>query len=74
MSNLEGPPANPITENPVNNFAWRNWLLNLYNKVNTTESGSGIPSTPTTGNYAVTNLYVDSATGRLVVEYDDTPA
>ena len=33
-----------------------------------------IPSTPPTGHYAVTNLYVSSVTGRLVVEYDDTPA
>ena len=35
--------------------------------------GSGIPSNPTTGNYRVTNLYVNASNGRLVVEYDDTP-
>lgn len=25
------------------------------------------------GKYKVTNIYVDPATGKLVVEYDDTP-
>ncbi len=33
----------------------------------------GIPSNPPTGQFTVTNLYVDAATGMLVVEYDDTP-
>jgi len=31
-------------------------------------------SSPPSGMCRVTNLYVDPATGKLVVEYDDTPA
>jgi len=30
-------------------------------------------SNPPSGMFRVTNLYVDSATGKLTVEYDDTP-
>ena len=33
----------------------------------------GILSSPLSGKYRVTNLYVDPSTGKLVVEYDDTP-
>lgn len=32
-----------------------------------------IASQPPSGKYKVTNLYVDPVTGKLVVEYDDTP-
>ena len=31
----------------------------------------GIPTVPPAGNYPVTNLFVDSTTGNLQVEYDD---
>lgn len=34
-------------------------------------SGTVIPTDPPEGMYPVTNLYVDPATGRLVVKYDD---
>jgi hypothetical protein len=34
---------------------------------------SHIPSLPPTGLCAVTNLYVDPETGKLVVEYQDIP-
>ncbi len=33
-----------------------------------------VPSNPPSGHFKVTNLYVDAATGKLVVEWDDTPA
>ena len=35
-------------------------------------SQGGIPTVPTSGNHPVTNLYVDSTTGMLQVEYDDS--
>jgi hypothetical protein len=31
-------------------------------------------STPPSGHFKVKNLYVDSTTGKLVVEYENTPA
>ncbi len=34
--------------------------------------GSGITSSPPAGKYRVTNLYVNPADGKLVVEYDTT--
>jgi len=34
---------------------------------------SGVLSSPPTNMYKVTNLYVDSVTGKLVVLYDNTP-
>jgi len=39
-----------------------------------TSSGTGIPSNPPEGHYKITNMYINSQTGKLVVEYDDTPA
>ena len=33
----------------------------------------GIGTNPPTGKYKVTNLWVDPLTGKLTVEYDDTP-
>lgn len=36
--------------------------------------GEEIKSVPPSGHFKVTNLYVDSATGKLVVEYDNKPA
>lgn len=38
------------------------------------ESEKEVKSEPPTGKYQVKNLYVDPATGKLVVEYEDTPA
>ena len=32
-----------------------------------------VETNPPAGKYRVTNLYVDPVTGRLEVEYDDTP-
>jgi len=37
------------------------------------EKDGGIPSLPPSGKYKVTNLYVDSITGKLVIEYDNNP-
>jgi len=34
---------------------------------------SGVPSSPPSGKCRVINLYVDPATGKLVVEWDDIP-
>ena len=34
---------------------------------------SGIVSSPPSGKYKVINIYVDPATGKCVVEYEDTP-
>lgn len=34
---------------------------------------NGIPSVPPPDKYKVINIYVDPATGKLVVEYDDMP-
>ena len=36
--------------------------------------GIGVRSNPPAGKCKVTNLFVDPATGRLEVEWDDTPA
>jgi hypothetical protein len=35
-----------------------------------TGMGGGIPSSPPQGNYKVKNIYVDSQTGKLVIEYE----
>lgn len=35
--------------------------------------GSRIESVPPTGKCRVTNIFVDPGTGKLVVQYDDTP-
>ena len=37
-------------------------------------SSTGIPSNPPEGHYKVTNMYINSQNGKLVVEFDDTPA
>ncbi len=37
-------------------------------------NAGNIESNPPAGHYKVTNLYVDSATGKLQVEYDNTPS
>lgn len=34
---------------------------------------NAIRSMPPSGHYKVINIYVDSATGKLVVQYDDQP-
>lgn len=51
--------------------------LTLHNVGSVTETllvpAAGIPSTPSSGNYRVVNLYVDAALNRLTVEYDNTP-
>jgi len=41
--------------------------------INITASGEGIASVPPTGYYKVVNIFVNPATGKLTVEYDDTP-
>lgn len=35
-------------------------------------SQAGIPTVPTPGNYPVTNLYFDTTTQKMQVEYDDS--
>ena len=41
--------------------------------INIEASGEGIASVPPTGYYKVVNIYVNPATGKLTVEYDNTP-
>ena len=53
----------------------RKHLDTIFDLVQSGGSGAsqgGIPTVPTAGNYPVTNLYVDDATGNLQVEYDDS--
>ena len=38
------------------------------------QSSAGLSSDVPAGNFKVTKLYVNASTGKLVVEYDDTPA
>ena len=38
-----------------------------------TISPGGVTSNPPSGKYKVTNIYVDPVTGKLTVQYDDTP-
>ena len=38
------------------------------------EDDMTIISNPPSGHFRITNLYVDSSTGKTVVEYDNTPA
>jgi len=45
-----------------------------YTMVVTEEDQQEIMSKPPSGHFTVINLYVDSGTGKLVVEYDNTPA
>jgi hypothetical protein len=42
-------------------------------EVNISAAGGGILSTPPTGYYKVVNIYVNPATGKLTIEYDNTP-
>ena len=37
------------------------------------KSKDTVESEPPTGNYKVINIYVAPSTGKVVVEYDDTP-
>jgi hypothetical protein len=41
--------------------------------ISITSSGGGIASVPPTGSYKVVNMFVDPLTGKLTIEYDDTP-
>ena len=36
-------------------------------------AGGGIASVPPTGSFKVVNIYVNPETGRLTIEYDNTP-
>ncbi len=40
---------------------------------NLLSTSGGLESIPPTGHFKVTNLYVDATTGKLVVDYDNTP-
>ena len=42
-------------------------------RLNLVAAGGGVISTPPTGSFKVTNLYVDPLTGKLTIEYDNTP-
>lgn len=39
----------------------------------TEQVSAGLTSKPPSGKYRVVNFYVDPVTGKLVVEYEDTP-
>ena len=54
-------------------FTFHNRELIVNVDVETVQTTDGLTVTPPTGKCQVTNLYVDQSTGRLVVEYDDTP-
>jgi len=54
-------------------FTFNNRELVVNVDVGTVQTTDGLTVAPPTGKYQVTNLYVDPDTGRLVVEYDDTP-
>jgi hypothetical protein len=41
--------------------------------INITASGGGILSTPPAGSFKVVNIYVEPTTGKLTIEYDNTP-
>lgn len=36
--------------------------------------GDAVISRPKKGHYPISNMYVDAATGKVVIEYDNTPA
>ena len=40
---------------------------------NSEQTTAGMVSKPPSGKCRVTNLYVDPSTGKVVVEYEDTP-
>jgi hypothetical protein len=42
-------------------------------QLNLVSSGGGILSTPPTGSFKVVNIYVNPETGKLTIEYDNTP-
>jgi len=54
-------------------FTFNNRELIVNVNVEEVTEVSGVNTSPPTDKYRVTNLYVDPTTGRLVVEYDDTP-
>ena len=54
-------------------FTFYNRELVVNVDVGTVQTTDGLNVAPPTGKCQVTNLYVDPDTGRLVVEYDDTP-
>ena len=45
----------------------------MVNGINITASGGGIASVPPTGSFKVVNIYVEPSTGKLTIEYDNTP-
>jgi len=54
-------------------FTFNNRELVVNVEVGEVTEVTGIETTPPTGKYRVTNLFVDPDTGRFTVEYDDTP-
>jgi len=41
--------------------------------ISTIATGGGIASTPPVGSFKVVNIYVEPSTGKLTIEYDNTP-
>jgi hypothetical protein len=41
--------------------------------INIAAAGEGIASVPPTGYFKVVNMYVNPGTGKLTIEYDNTP-
>ena len=79
MSKLEGQPTFEILDEPERNFAWKNWFLNLYNKVtaldniSTTTDLEDITNTINTGTDKVLGKAIlNETTGVTVFASGDT--
>ena len=55
-------------------FTFNNRELIVNVNIEEVKEAGGLDSAPPIGKYTVTNLFVEPSTGRLTVEYDDTPA
>lgn len=74
IGNIRGPQGESAYQIAVRNGfvgTQAEWLASLKGEKGDPGTGTGqIPSTPPQGHYKVTNIYVNSQTGKLVVEYE----
>ena len=54
-------------------FTFNNRELVVNVSVDEVTEVTGITTIPPVGKYRITNIYVDPDTGRVNIEYDDTP-
>ena len=54
-------------------FTFNNRELVVNVEVGEVNSVSGLATTPPQGKCKIVNMYVDPSTGKVVVQYDDTP-